>query len=121
MARSDHKSNMANLFIADTYLNNVIEAYESTIPNNKESSNRFRKAKFENIDGKAMGLALDKLNATIKEAIPVLKSISQELRAYHSNDALPPKKTLAAIHLVIVEIVSAARPVFSVASKISEP
>lgn len=109
VADSNHKVNMANLFLTATHLNEVIEAYEATIPKNKECSNRFRKAKFENINGKAMSLALDKLNETMKEAVPVLKSISQELRAYHSNDALPPKKTLAAIHLVIVAIVSASK------------
>lgn len=109
MAQSDHKGNMAHLFLTEMYLTEVIEAYESTIPKNNESSNRFRKAKFENVDGKAMSLALDKLNETMKEAVPVLKSISQELRAYNSNDALPPKKTLAAIHLVIVAIVSASK------------
>jgi hypothetical protein len=99
-----HERNMNWLIGTTLHLTEVISGFELLYPEFKESSNRFRKSKFEKIDRKAMQMSLERIISTLDEVVPTLKAISRELMTSRENNVLPSMLYLTAIHGAVSKV-----------------
>ena len=104
-----HKDHLKNLTLASWYLSRVINDYESHYDQFLESSLRFRKGTFVELDSKAMEVGLSNLNHTLFQAITVLEEILKDIENHKDNEMLPPKKTIAAVYVVVGGVVAASK------------
>ena len=92
---------MANLFMSATYLRDLIKLWETYAEALEECSKRWKKAKTQNIDAKAMSIFWGDLATTYKSALPGLKMAEVTLRDHHNFELVPPIEKLGAIHTLI--------------------